>query len=179
MPITGVRVTNCVYIEDARGSFQKVHHSESPSGEWGRLAEVFLTESQRGVIRGMHLQWGTCSTPKFIKCIEGNVLDVLLDLRPESDTYLNIETFELSGGDPRTITMPPGIAHGYQVTSKSAMVLYGTEVNWCSKCDIGINPMSLLYEWPIQESKVSERDADLPTLKAYLLANQSSGGVWH
>jgi hypothetical protein len=179
MGIKDVHVTDCVYIEDARGSFQKIHHTESPSGKWGRLSEVFLTESQKGIIRGMHLQWGTCSTPKFIKCIAGSILDVLLDLRPESDTYLNIETFELSGRDPRTITMPSGIAHGYQVTSNSAIVLYGTEVKWCIKCDIGINPMSIPYTWPIQESKISERDSNLPTLEAHLSTFQASGGVHH
>jgi dTDP-4-dehydrorhamnose 3,5-epimerase len=179
MQIPGVVDSSAVVRRDARGVFQKIHYQGTSSSDWSSLEEVFLTQSTRGVIRGMHLQWGTHSAKKFVKCIEGEILDVLVDLRSESLTFLKSTVYELSGSDSRVISMPYGVAHGYQVLSEKATVIYGTDQAWCEQCDTGFQPLTFDFEWPIKEVILSDKDLSLPMFSLIPSTLSQRGGVQH
>jgi dTDP-4-dehydrorhamnose 3,5-epimerase len=179
MEIGGVIIDSTISSEDVRGSFQKIYFKSTAASKWEKLSEVFLTKSVKGTVRGMHLQWGTCSANKFVKCIEGRVLDVLIDLRAESPTFCKTVTIELNGEDNKVISIPHGVAHGYQVLSEEAIVIYGTDQDWCVKCDLGVHPDSLLDIWPMSPLILSDRDTVLPSLEVFTSSTSLSRGVIH
>jgi len=179
MEISGVSIDSAISLVDPRGSFQKVHYSGTSSSDWENLAEVFLTKSIQGAVRGMHLQWGTCSANKFVKCVDGVILDILIDVRLESPTFRNFLSIDLNASDNKVVTIPHGVAHGYQVLSKDAMVIYGTDQDWCAECDIGLHPNSFADTWPITPITISERDSNLPLLEDFIKNSSMTRGSRH
>jgi dTDP-4-dehydrorhamnose 3,5-epimerase len=179
MEISGVNIDSAITSADVRGSFQKIYFNGTAASEWEKLSEIFLTKSVQGTVRGMHLQWGTCSANKFVKCIEGKILDILIDLRVKSPTFCKTIKIELNGADDKVITIPHGVAHGYQVLSEEAIVIYGTDQDWCVKCDIGVHPESLFGGWPLSPMILSDRDTLLPSLEDFISSTSLTFGVSH
>src|SRR5581483_8762599 len=79
------------------------------------------SRSRRGIIRGMHFQPGMA---KLVRCVRGAILDVLVDIRPESDSFGRWQAFELSDENHHQIYCPDGFAHGFCVVSEIADVIY-------------------------------------------------------
>jgi len=177
--IKGVEVFQVPYLADTRGNFQKIHFQDAPSAAWNRVEEVFFTKTWKGSIRGMHLQWGSCSTNKIVKCLEGEVLDVLVDLRPDSKTYLEILYKILSGVNQEALLIPEGVGHGYQVLSETAIMYYATDKPWCKHCDLTLNPFFDGVEWPIAVTNLSEKDLSAPKLDNFLDSFAHSKGFQH
>lgn len=157
---------------DARGSFVKSYtHQISDLDTPFQLHEVFTSISQAGVVRGFHLQTGVSENFRIIQLLSGKVLDVLLDLRPDSATYLQFQKRELEFGLNETLLIPPGVAHGFQALEQSSM-LYLTSSEWDPTNDTGVNPVMAGFTWPVQITEISNRDKELPTLEQYV-AEQS------
>lgn len=161
MGINGVKVLEHKINSDSRGTFKKIFES-SQVGTL-QLQEAFVTESIAGVVRGMHLQLTPESGLKLVTLLTGNVFDVLIDLRKDSSTYKQTQSFEINAHSPFTLLIPEGVAHGFQALTKSVM-LYQTEYKHSPAFDTGVHPLSFGIDWPLEVTEISERDQRLPNL---------------
>lgn len=165
--MNGVRVFKSSEFLDERGSFLKLYtHEQSGYVEPFVLFESFISESRKGVVRGFHLQTGISANHRVIQVIEGKVLDVLLDLRTDSNTFGMYESMELSADNRLTLLIPPGVAHGFQALEKSKM-LYMTSSAWDPARDTGVRPVGSGFTWPLPITFMSQRDTNLPTLEEF------------
>jgi len=96
------------------------------------------------------------------------VFDVLLDLRPSSNTFLNIFSIELNSLFPQAIYVPSGVAHGFQSVEDNSQMLYFSDKVYNSDFDSGVAPIQFGIDWPMKVKGISKRDASLPTLSEYL-----------
>ena len=152
---------------DGRGDFKKiVQVNQIPEYLEFEIREVFVSRSVRGVIRGMHLMVGSSASFRTINVSRGKVLDVLLDLRDGSPTYGKTLVYELSSLDDYGMLIPPGVAHGFHALEESEMI-YTSSKSWDPSLDTGVNPLSLDFNWPIAEHKISDRDEKLPSLAVW------------
>ncbi len=141
---------------------------DSEFGEAG-LPRHFVQSSlssnpKRGTVRGLHFQWPRSQEGKLVRCISGAVLDVMVDLRPDSETFLRHHTVELSEGNGRGVYIPPGFAHGFQVTQEGARVLYHMTDFFDAPLGDGFryNDPAFGIEWPEPVTTVSDRDRNAP-----------------
>ncbi len=151
---------------DKRGEFIKIlKFNETPKLI---IEEVFFTETKKGFIRGMHFQGGQFSNNRIILCLKGKVFDVLLDLRPNSSTFLNIFSIELNSLFSQALYVPSGVAHGFQSLENKSQMLYFSDKIYNPNYDFGVAPIKFGIDWPIKVRGMSERDASLPSLTEYI-----------
>lgn len=154
---------------DARGFFVETYR-ESALRALG-ITDAFVQDnhsrSQRGVIRGMHFQVDPPAA-KLVRCARGAVIDVLVDIRPGSETYGAWEAFDLSDDNGRILYAPVGFAHGFAVLSDVADVLYKQSAEWSARADRGFSPEDpeVGIAWPVAPADrvLSERDRSAPRL---------------
>jgi dTDP-4-dehydrorhamnose 3,5-epimerase len=164
---------------DERGFFSRTFDADvtraagiDPAG----FAQDSLSRSARGVIRGMHLRRGLGES-KLVRCSYGAVFDVVVDLRPDSPTYGNWESFELSDMEQTTLYVPAGCAHGFQALTDPADVSYRIDRPHDPTEDVSIafDDPELGIPWPLEVSVMSRRDSQAPSLaqaKAALAAQR-------
>ena len=151
---------------DNRGEFTKILSSSiTPKLS---IEEVFLSTTKKGFIRGMHFQCGRFQNNRIVSCIDGKVFDVLLDLRPRSNTFQNIFSVEFNWISPQAVYIPAGVAHGFQALEDNSQMIYFSDKTYNSKYDIGVSPINCGINWPIEVQGLSERDISLPTLNDYI-----------
>lgn len=123
-------------------------------------------KSSRGVLRGLHYQNGSAAQSKLVRVIYGEVLDVVVDIRPESVSYGKHFTILLSGSNKKQLFVPKGFAHGYVVLSEEALFVYKCDEFYSKENEAGIiyNDPTLKIDWQIPESELllSEKDRILP-----------------
>ncbi|MBZ9778033.1 dTDP-4-dehydrorhamnose 3,5-epimerase [Psychroflexus sp. CAK8W] len=128
--------------------------------------------SQYGTIRGLHFQTGEFAQSKLIRVAKGEVLDVVVDLRPDSETYLKQFSYVLTDENNHQLFVPRGFAHGFATLSSEAIFVYKCDnyYNKTSESGILFNDKTLNIDWQIPEKDqiISEKDEHLPTLEAYL-----------
>ena len=174
--LAGVLIIEPKVFGDHRGFFKETYHAV-------RYAEVgidlpFLQDnhsrSQRGVLRGLHLQ-KTRPQGKLVRCSRGFVYDVAVDVNPESETFGQYVGVELSEDNHRLLWIPPGYAHGFCVLSDVADLQYKCTDLYFPEDEGGLiwNDPEVGINWPIEEPVLSEKDKELPSL-AHILVN---GGV--
>lgn len=164
----GVIELNVNTIDDIRGSFTKLLPPEINGEKLNFiLKDVFTTFSNKGVVRGMHLQTGSSSNTRLIFVLHGVAFDQIIDLREDSETYLEIQRRSLSADDGIGLLVPPGVAHGFQAIEPTQM-LYLSDKEHNVALDRGVNALSAPFDWPNPISEISTRDANLPTLDIYL-----------
>jgi dTDP-4-dehydrorhamnose 3,5-epimerase len=124
-----------------------------------------LSRSRKGVVRGMHLRGGA-GEAKLVRCSHGAVFDVVVDLRPDSPTFRNIKTFELSGETQVSVYIPTGCAHGFQSLTDPSDVAYRIDRAHDPSEDITISykDPELDISWPLSVTMVSDRDERAPSL---------------
>jgi dTDP-4-dehydrorhamnose 3,5-epimerase len=150
---------------DLRGELIKPFSTNlMPEGLNLNIKEVWFTKSIKNVIRGMHLQIQPYACEKIVSVINGEVLDVILDLRNGSKTYGQTYETQLSAETIKALYIPKGCAHGYKVIEDSLVMYMGTEVN-VSSCDIGIKWNTFGYDWKIDNPILSKKDYDLEPFK--------------
>ena len=163
----GVSLIEAKVSSDSRGSFSKILDYEAlRTITKFEVREVFITTSKVGTLRGMHLQIKEAENWRAIHVSKGTVFDVLLDLRKEEPTFKSIQTNILASDKPRTLIVPPGVAHGFQALTDAEM-LYISSHEYNSSLDTGINPFSIQVDWPIGVSAISERDLNLKSLSDF------------
>jgi dTDP-4-dehydrorhamnose 3,5-epimerase len=147
---------------DQRGLFVKHYQKEIFSDLNINLdiTESYFSISHRHVLRGLHFQRPPFEHHKLVSCIQGRVVDVTLDLRIGSPSYGHCAQVTLDDNDHSSIYVPAGVAHGFYVTSDTAILLYNVTSSYHADSDCGIAWNSISLRWPIEsEPIVSERDA--------------------
>ncbi len=121
----------------------------------------------KGTLRGMHYQKDPYPEIKVVSCMCGRIYDVIVDLRPMSNTYLQWEATELSGENGRGVYIPAGVAHGFQTLEDNSLVYYQLGEFFVSEYYAGVrwNDPKLNIKWPECESRIlNERDANYELL---------------
>jgi dTDP-4-dehydrorhamnose 3,5-epimerase len=153
---------------DERGFFSRTFDADiaraagiDPAG----FAQDSLSRSARGVVRGMHIRRGR-GEAKLVRCSYGAVFDVIVDLRPGSATYGNLESFELRGDEQVSLYVPAGCAHGFQALTEPADVAYRIDRPHDPSEDLSIafDDPELAIPWPLPVTSMSARDKKAPSL---------------
>lgn len=167
-PIIGVHYFKVNKYHDSRGYFCKTFCNDTLLDNSLVIAESFFTFSNRGAIRGMHLQTKQAASDRLISVIKGRIFDVLIDLRENSPTFTNLSINELSCEDVGSVFVPNGVAHGFQALEES-ITHYISSKKYDKELDTGVNVNSINVKWPLPNPKISERDLSLPDLRSFLL----------
>ena len=147
---------------DCRGSFSKVIPSESKSALGSfELRDAFITESHAGVIRGMHLQVDAFASARIVHILEGEINDVIIDLRKTSQSFREVHSLNLSSEGINTLLIPSNIAHGFESVTK-AKILYLSNKEHNPNFDTGFNPLTIGFNWMSEKPTISDRDLNLP-----------------
>jgi dTDP-4-dehydrorhamnose 3,5-epimerase len=127
------------------------------------------SKSSRGVLRGLHFQKPPFEQAKLVRCTEGEVLDVAVDIRKNSKTYGQHVSVLLSGENKRQLFVPRGFAHGFSVLSDTAIFAYKVDNTYAPAFDAGIryDDKELNIDWglPEEDVKLSVKDEILPAFK--------------
>ncbi|NBW28146.1 MAG: dTDP-4-dehydrorhamnose 3,5-epimerase [Flavobacteriaceae bacterium] len=125
--------------------------------------------SKKGVLRGLHYQTGEHAQAKLVRVLQGEVLDVAVDIRPNSKTYGEHVSVLLSAEKQNQFFIPRGFAHGFLVLSQTATFFYKCDNFYNKESEGGIiyNDNSLKIDWqiPLNELIISEKDTTLPTIE--------------
>ena len=157
-------------IEDTRGRFVKVFHAPAfaAAGLATDFAEEYYSVSHKNVIRGMHFQLPPMDHVKMAYCIEGEVLDVVLDLRVGSPTYGQFDLITLSAARANSVYIPKGMAHGFCALSEQVVMVYKVGTVHSPGHDAGVLWSSMGVPWPTKQPLVSERDTGFPALGDFI-----------
>lgn len=155
--------------EDARGSLTKTYRRSvfEALGAGQHFEEHFSTWSHTGVLRGLHFQTPPSASGKLVTCLQGRVLDAVLDLRRGSPLFGGHVLFELDGSVGAGVYLPAGVAHGFYVLSGPALLTYAMTVAYDPLRDDGVLWSSAGVSWPDCRPLVSSRDAALPPLSDF------------
>lgn len=122
--------------------------------------------SRRGVLRGLHYQTGSHAQAKLVRVLQGEVLDIAVDIRPDSPTYGQVFSVVLSAENKRQLYIPRGFAHGYVVLSDTAEFFYKCDNFYAPEAEAGIHPLcpNLNIDWklPANELTIAARDLAFP-----------------
>ena len=158
-------------FEDERGYFLESFNLEKFQENIGPVKFVQDNESRssKGVLRGLHFQKPPFNQAKLVRCIEGRVLDVTVDIRKGSFTYGKHVAIELSGENKKQVFVPKGFAHGFSVLSESAVISYKVDNRYAPEYDAGIrfDDEALKIDWGLtqEEVQLSEKDKELASFK--------------
>ncbi len=163
--IPGVYIIEPQVFGDDRGffyeSFNQKKFNEMVGAEY-EFVQDNHSRSARGVLRGLHYQDEPYAQGKLVRVAAGSVFDVAVDIRQDSPTYGQWIGVELSAENKRQLWIPPGLAHGFVVTSDVAEFLYKTTGYWHPQAErcIHWNDPTLAIDWPLDgEPLVSPKDA--------------------
>jgi dTDP-4-dehydrorhamnose 3,5-epimerase len=176
MKFTKTSIVGLVIIEprvfgDERGYFLESYNEKEFEQAICKVSFVQDNESKssKGVLRGLHFQKPPFNQAKLVRCIEGRVLDVAVDIRKGSPTYGKHVAIELSGENKKQVYVPRGFAHGFSVLSETAIFAYKVDNKYAPESDSGIryDDTELGIDWGLPQEKVqlSEKDKELPSFK--------------
>jgi dTDP-4-dehydrorhamnose 3,5-epimerase len=157
-------------FEDTRGRFVKVFHEEafSAHGLESNFCEEFYSVSHKNVIRGLHFQLPPMDGVKVVYCVEGDIFDVVVDLRVGSPTYGQYDLFEISSTKANIVYIPKGVAHGFCVLGECATLVYKVSSLYSPMHDSGVLWNSLGIPWPIKDVVLSDRDSTFPSIDQFV-----------
>jgi dTDP-4-dehydrorhamnose 3,5-epimerase len=149
-----------------KNEFEAIGHSK----EWVQLNHSFTND--KGTVRGMHFQYPPHGEIKMVRCIAGAVLDVIVDIRKDSATFLQWTSVELSAANKKMIYIPEGFAHGFQTLENNTELIYHHTEFYQPGVEGGIsyNDPALNISWPLPVQNISGRENNHP-----LLNNQFKG----
>lgn len=173
MKFIETKISDIIIIEptvfgDTRGYFLESYNKKKFEEVVGKTSFIQDNESKssKGVLRGLHFQKPPFEQAKLVRCIEGEVLDVAVDIRKNSKTYGQHVAVLLSVENKRQLFVPRGFAHGFLVLSDTATFAYKVDNTYAPEFDAGIrwNDKELNIQWGLEESEVlvSAKDAELP-----------------
>ena len=176
MKFIPTEIEDCVIIEpkvfgDHRGYFFESFNQKQFEEHIGKVDFVQDNESRssRGVLRGLHFQLPPYNQAKLVRCIEGEVLDIAVDLRKDSPSFKKYVAVKLSSENKRQLFVPRGFAHGFVVLSETAIFSYKVDNWYAPEHDSGIiwNDPEIGVDWQILASEVllSDKDKTLKPLK--------------
>lgn len=177
-PLAGLRVLRRHPVGDHRGALERLFCTTDLVDVIGGrpIVQINRTHSAvRGTVRGMHFQMPPHAEMKFVSCLRGEVLDVVVDVRPGSPTlhYWHAET--LSPDNHKTLAIPEGFAHGFQTLTDDCEMLYFHTAAYHPPAERALNPRdpALAIKWPLPITEISERDTSHPLLNPNQSAEES------
>ena len=177
MIFTETKLKGCFIIEpkifnDERGYFMESFNEETFQKGIGQSVH-FVQDNQsfstNGVLRGLHYQTGQFAQAKLVRVLQGEVLDVAVDIRPNSETFGNYESIILSGENQKQFFVPRGFAHGFLVLSETATFFYKCDNFYNKEFEGGLmyNDKTVNIDWQFsaQDLLISDKDKILPNLQ--------------
>jgi dTDP-4-dehydrorhamnose 3,5-epimerase len=169
LPLHGLKRVGRQNLGDARGFFSRLFCAEelAQAGWLKPVAQINQTvTTKRGTIRGMHFQHPPHAEMKLVTCLRGAILDVAVDIRKGSPTFLNWHAEELSSENRLALLLPEGLAHGFQSLTDNCELLYVHSAPYVAASEAGLHPRdaALAISWPLEITELSDRDARHPPL---------------
>jgi dTDP-4-dehydrorhamnose 3,5-epimerase len=169
--LPGLKIIEPKVFGDDRGFFLESWNKEryTEAGISSEFVQDNLSFSRKGVLRGLHFQ-NPNTQGKLVYVLQGEVFDVAVDIRPDSPTFGEWISINLSAENKKQIYVPPGFAHGFCVTSETALFAYKCTDKYNPDAEISIqwNDPDLGIDWPVKEPELSAKDttgiklSDLP-----------------
>ncbi len=172
LKLGGVLLFEVDIFKDSRGSFSEVYKEPAfskflPDGI--NFIQDNESDSKYGVLRGLHFQKPPFEQSKLVRVSHGEIQDVIVDIRKDSNTFGQYISVILSKQNRRQLFVPKGFAHGFLTLSESAIVNYKVDTCYSSDSDSGVlfNDSDIGIDWNIDESEIilSHKDSNLQALK--------------
>ena len=169
--LSGAFVVDLERHEDERGFFARefcekefAAHGLKPVTAQSSLC--FNTKA--GTLRGMHFQYPPATEAKLVRCLRGAAIDIVVDLRPESPTYLKHVAVELDEDNWRALYLPERFAHGYQTLSDNTVMSYHMSAFYTLEAEGGLrhDDPALGLEWPMSVAAISDKDRSFKTYES-------------
>jgi dTDP-4-dehydrorhamnose 3,5-epimerase len=154
-------------ISDERGFFSETFKEIEYEGLGiSRFVQDNMSESKKGVIRGLHWQVKPYGQGKLVTCLVGKILDVAVDVRVGSTSFGNYVAVQLKSDEPAALWIPEGFAHGFQALEENTRVHYKVTNYWNPESEKSINPLDekIDIKWPIGNPILSRKDSSSPNL---------------
>jgi dTDP-4-dehydrorhamnose 3,5-epimerase len=172
-PLAGLKIIQPTVYPDSRGYFFESYSQT----KWLRhnLEYKWLQDNQAlstyGVIRGLHFQKEPHAQAKLVQCIVGSILDLVVDIRKNSETYGQQFGIELNDQNKKQLLVPKGFAHGYAVLSEVSIVTYKVDAYYNKESEGGIHPfcphLNINWQVPVLENALSDKDKILPLFSEF------------
>ncbi len=170
LSLPGVKIIEPIYHEDYRGYYAESYSARSFAKHG--IHNVFVQDNHsftlsKGVIRGIHFQINPKPQVKLVRCTNGTVLDVVVDLRGDSPTFKRWLSVVLSAMNRKQILIPSGFGHAFLTLTDNCEVLYKVDEFYAPQYDRAIqwNDPEIAIAWPVANPIVSKKDSDAPLLK--------------
>lgn len=168
-PISNLKVIERKLVGDNRGHLARIFCADQlvDAGWKNPIAQINQTVTKnRGTVRGLHFQNPPYAEMKLISCLQGEILDVAVDLRKNSPTFLQYYSEKLSSQNHRALLIPEGFAHGFQTLTDNCELLYLHSIAYKPSAERGIRPDDPYLEiaWPLNFYEISVRDSEHPLL---------------
>ncbi len=169
LSINGLFLIKRLQRVDSRGSFTRLFCDEELSriGWMSPIKQINMTRTNnRGTLRGLHYQNQPHSEMKIVSCLKGAIWDVAVDLRSDSETFLQWHSEILSEENQLSLSIPRGFAHGFQTLTSDVEVLYFHSASYNANAEAGLrydDPI-LNVSWPMEVTEISTRDLNHPLL---------------
>jgi dTDP-4-dehydrorhamnose 3,5-epimerase len=171
LSIEGAYLATHKVFPDERGLFREWFKADEIATVDSAFSvqQANYSKSKQWVIRGIHYSLAPEGQSKVVTCASGSIVDVLIDLRLDSPTYLKVEYIELSEDSGSVVYIPSGVGHGFIVESETASVVYLTSSGYSPEFEKAICPTdpALGIKWPLPTSEagtISKADTEAPTL---------------
>jgi dTDP-4-dehydrorhamnose 3,5-epimerase len=166
--LPGVVIIEPKVFSDGRGFFMEAYKKSdfAAAGIDVNFVQENHSRSVGGTLRGLHFQRAPKAQCKLVRVVQGQIFDVVVDLRPDSPTFSRWISVELSSENPRSLFVPAEYAHGFCVTGAEAYVVYHTSEEYSPDLESGVrwDDPRLAIAWPIAQPRLSERDRRWPPL---------------
>lgn len=162
--IDGVVIVEPRIFKDDRGYFFESYNEQEfiSNGITNRFVQDNQSKSSYGVVRGLHCQLGEHAQAKLVRVLAGKVLDVAIDFRKDSPTFLQYVAVELSAENNRQLFIPRGFLHGFSVLSETAVFAYKCDNLYCKESEFGIrfDDPTIGVDWQVPADKILVSDKD-------------------
>jgi dTDP-4-dehydrorhamnose 3,5-epimerase len=171
--IEGAWLAESPVRSDDRGFFREWFKADEVYAKTGMdfpLQQANISQSQRGVIRGLHYSVARAGQAKWVTCVSGSLTDVVVDIRPNSPTYKKIAYINLTPMNGFSVLISAGLSHGFETLEDSTSIAYLLTSKYSPEFEYGINPfdqdLSINWRVSMKEAIVSRKDFEAPSLQA-------------
>lgn len=163
--LAGAYIVDLSPIDDERGFFARTFDAKQleEHGMNPRIAQANMSYNRtKGTLRGMHMQLEPALESKFVRCVRGAIYDAIVDMRPDSPTYLQHIGVELTADNRRALFVPESFAHGFQTLADETDVFYEVSQFYTPGTERGLRHDDPAFgiQWPLEVSVISDKDAN-------------------
>jgi len=161
--LKGAYLVDLNKLEDERGFFARswCFREATELGIDPKVVQCNISFNKvKGTLRGMHLQFPPFAESKLVRATRGSIYDVIIDLRPDSETFKQWVGMELTAENRRALFVPKGFAHGFQTLEDNTEIFYQMSEFYTPECALGVrwNDPAFNISWPLEVSEISPKD---------------------